>query len=341
MKVKKSSIIICSAIGVIALILAFFFYKKEAMVLSNLFIGITCVMLNTVIFTLIKFSHSNNKTKKVKTISVIANSYKKNRSFLLTTFLIAIIFIVTFLGIWLLVCFLDEIGFNTVGTREMWIGLLGSLVGGFFSFLGVNYSIYSQKDDEKERQRLENMPILKVDYEMKSITEYKGVNFFTLTLNEISTSGFPRNINKKYPVIIVTLSNDKPAYEVHVESCITVQHTENNLESSSFNPEKYRIVPSEHYCSMICIMDTESYNSLNILCLLRISYSDVFGNKYYQDVPFSYTEHAANPEDAFETYNLKKPILVERNTPTLFEISRQEYSYLFPKEEQEINKKKT
>ena len=64
MKAKKLSIIISSVIGVIALILAFFFYKKEGAVLSNLFIGITCVMLNTVIFILIKFNRSNNKTKK-------------------------------------------------------------------------------------------------------------------------------------------------------------------------------------------------------------------------------------------------------------------------------------
>lgn len=333
MKAKKLSIIISSVIGVIALILAFFFNKKEGAVLSNLFIGITCVMLNTVIFILIKFSRSNNKTKKAKMISVIADSYKKNRSFLLTTLLIAVIFIVTFLGIWFLVCFLDKIGFNTVGTREMWIGLLGSLVGGFFSFLGVNYSIYSQKDDEKERQRLEHMPILKVDYEMKSLPEYKEGNIFTLYQNEILTSAFPTNLKKKYPVIVVSLSNKNSAYEVYIESCITIHHTEEITKSPAFNPEKYRVVPGEYYTSMVYIMDADDYEFSNILCVLRISYSDIFGNKYYQDVPFSYTEHAASPEYVFETYNLKKPILVERNTPTLFDISRKEYSYLFPKEE--------
>lgn len=76
-------------------------------------------------------------------------------------------------------------------------------------------------------------------------------------------------------------------------------------------------------------------NSLdkNIFCLLRFSYEDVFGNRYYQDLPFIYDEKKSvykNTEviQLIEIRDIKQPILVSDKTETLEEAAKKYTDYV-------------
>ena len=61
-----------------------------------------------------------------------------------------------------------------------------------------------------------------------------------------------------------------------------------------------------------------------VLGLLRIAYSDVFGNQYYQDVPFSYDESVFQKEHMMEISGIKAPMLA-KDAPALLELIKEEY----------------
>ena len=54
----------------------------------------------------------------------------------------------------LLVTFFEFFGIHVPGSREMWIGLIGAVIGGLFTLLGVLATIYKQQENDGEKRRL-------------------------------------------------------------------------------------------------------------------------------------------------------------------------------------------
>lgn len=207
----------------------------------------------------------------------------------------------------LLVTVFEKLNIHVSGSREMWIGLIGALLGGAYTLIGVKLTLTYQEKSDNEKQRLENMPILKVKVSYKSLKDCNGkYGIFTLNDNEICTTGFPGDANKPYPIITISLANDKPAFDVCIETCITDKLKTEARQTGAYFPEKNRLVANESLKSMFWIQDYEDYSCVNVLGVLRISYSDLFGNKYFQDIPFSYDEHTTQ-QYMFEIFDLKNP----------------------------------
>lgn len=65
----------------------------------------------------------------------------------------------------------ERFGIHVPGTREMWIGLIGAVIGGVFTLFGVLITIYKQEESDDEKIRIENMPILGFSSYQSSLSE--------------------------------------------------------------------------------------------------------------------------------------------------------------------------
>lgn len=223
-----------------------------------------------------------------------------------------------------LVALFEALDIHVPGSREMWIGLIGALLGGAFTLLGVQMTLNHQAKSDSEKRRLENMPILKFDVNAIPLEDFHGDGIYTLVGREIYTTGFPHDSTKTYPIITVSLANDRPAFDVCIESCITTEHTEEVIHGPTYFPAKYCLVANETVQYMFWIQDYGRYSTSNVLGLLRIAYSDVFGDQYYQDVPFSYDEIVFQKEHMMEISGIKAPLLA-KDAPALLELIKEEY----------------
>ena len=211
-----------------------------------------------------------------------------------------------------------------VGNIDMWVGFIGALIGGIFTMLGVMLTLKFQNSSDEEKIRLENMPILKFKISYGAITDYDMDGIFTLNGNDVLTTDFPTDENKEYPIISVELANDKPAFDVYLESAITIEHKTDVRRHPCYAPAKYRLVSDENISYMFWIKDYGQYSSANVLGLMRISYSDLFGYKYYQDMEFSYDEIVVNGEK-FKLDNIMSPVL-QRKCKRLYAIMKKQMS---------------
>lgn len=257
---------------------------------------------------------------------------KKFRYFLLSFLQIIapILFITVFitLSLLLLVTFFEKTNIHVAGTREMWIGLIGALLGGAYTLVGVNLTLTHQQKDTLERRRLENLPILKITSHSETLETFTGRNIFTFCQNEILTSGFPINPEISYPVICISLANNHPAFNVYIESCFIINYSEEAKKSLAYAPIKYRLVAEETLSTMFWIKDFINYNSLNTQGILRINYSDLFDNQYFQDVMFSYNTGLYEDDCILEIDEAKAPILASTALP-LSEMIKKEYNYMY------------
>ena len=208
-----------------------------------------------------------------------------------------------------------------------WLAFIGAIIGGIATFAGVFFTLDYQKKSDEEKKRNDNAPIIKIDVSYKSLEEHQG-GIFTLNGSEVYTSGFPKDYKKNYPIIELRLTNDKPAFDVCIDSCATREHTD-VVQHAAYAPALYRLLPNECVKSMFWIQDAAAYESINILGIIRISYSDMFGNKYFQDAAFSYVEGNSPIKAEMEITGIRVPVLVDKQTPTLKERLEEEYPYFF------------
>ena len=227
-----------------------------------------------------------------------------------------------------IVTLFEKMNIHVAGTREMWFGLIGALLGGAYTLLGVQLTLVHQKKDNLERQRLENLPILKIATHSETLENYTGKYILTFSNNELYSSGFPENPENAYPVLYISLANNHPAFDVYIESCFITKYSEEAVKHPDYAPSKHRLVAEETLSIMFWIEDFCNYDTLNTLGILRINYSDLFGNQYFQDVLFSYETGLYEDDCILEIDEAKSPVLASLALP-LSEVSKTEYNYIY------------
>lgn len=249
--------------------------------------------------------------------------WKKHKKELLVCIIGAMAIVLLML---LIVSLLEFLGIHVPGTREMWIGFIGAVIGGVFTLFGVLVTIYKQEESDGEKRRLENMPIL--GFEICQAKEEANTTY-TYVDGEMSTSCFELYLHKKPQIIKIFVANNACAFDLIVEDIVINGRTIKLGEA--FNPVKECII-NNRYTTVA--FDDEYIKNTNIFCVFRFSYTDVFGNKYFQDLPFTYFE--AEPEikkkkgkkksqkQIVEIRDIKQPIFVDNQTPALVN-TMQEY----------------
>ena len=241
-----------------------------------------------------------------------------------------LIVIVIVLGLLLVVWGFEYLGIDVPGSREMWIGFIGAVIGGAFTLFGVLITLYKQEETETERKRLENMPIIgfEADY-----GEEESDSTLTYIDGELITSGFNLYVAKKFVTIKMKVLNNVCAFNYTIVGCAI--NGKNIPCGSSFAPRIDRIAVGE------CItfsFDVGDVITTNIFCVVRFSYEDIFGNKYYQEFPFTYFEsnmlNEKKTKQIIEIRDIKPPIFVSGDNRTIEETSKEygDYETFFEKE---------
>ncbi|MBQ3252184.1 MAG: hypothetical protein IJB02_02960 [Oscillospiraceae bacterium] len=239
--------------------------------------------------------------------------------------------IIVTLGLLGLVALFEKCNIHVPGSREMWIGLIGAILGGAYTLLGVQITIRRQREADIDQQRLEHMPILKFKTSTSCMMDFDGQGVFTLCADEFFTTGFPEKEFGNYPTIEISLASANSAFDVRIDSCITTEHKKIPKQTECYFPQEYRLVDDEKIQNMFWIEDYSGYPQSNVQGILRIAYSDVFGNPYYQDISFTYDEHLFDSDDMLVVDRVMSPVLADKKAPTLLERVRKEYSYLYDK----------
>ena len=98
--------------------------------------------------------------------------------------MISVVIVLLLLG---MVAVFEYLEIHIPGSREMWIGLIGAVLGGAFTLIGVLITLYHQKESNEENRRLEYMPILGFEVIM---SETDPELILTITEEGVITSGF-------------------------------------------------------------------------------------------------------------------------------------------------------
>ncbi len=237
------------------------------------------------------------------------------------------VFVVLFLL--LIVYGFEKMDIHAPGSREMWMGLIGAALGGWFTMAGVLVTIYKQEEENKEDKRLEFMPVLKFCIiDMHNMDEEEPMFDATLScLNgELFTSGFEFIEQKKCKMIEISILNNVCVFDFTIEGCLI--NGKEMKKGIFFNPDLRRLVEDEKYR---LIFDNGDYTNTNEFCLIRFSYKDIFGHQYYQDLPLVYFEVNSNTEHCLEIRDVKAPILVSGNERSLEQVAKEycDYGILF------------
>ena len=104
----------------------------------------------------------------------------------------------------------------------------------------------------------------------------------------------------------------------------TPKNASETIEGVYHKPEKSRLVADETLRHIFWIQDYMKYPHTNILGLLRVAYSDVFGNCYYQDIKFCYDKAVLQKDKIMEFDSIKAPVLKDDALP-LFKLLKNEY----------------
>ncbi len=214
----------------------------------------------------------------------------------------------------LLVWLLEKWNLHVPGSREMWIGLIGAVIGGAFTMFGVLITIYKQDESETEKRRIENMPILNFQVHHNQISPDLTLACFD---KKMDTSYFLFLEEKYYETIEIKVINNLCAFNFTIEGCAI--NGKIVPRSDFFSPAEMRITPDE--CVTFAFDCSDA--STNIFCVVRFSYEDVFGNKYFQDVPFTYFETNRYPyatdklQQIIELRDIKAPAFVNGSEKSL------------------------
>lgn len=103
---------------------------------------------------------------------------KHKKLFILCTLLIGAIVFLLLGVVWLL----EVLQIHLPGSREMWIGLIGALMGGAFTLYGVLITIFKQEEEQATQRRLENMPLLGFPVELREVAEAREDDFGRICL---------------------------------------------------------------------------------------------------------------------------------------------------------------
>lgn len=247
--------------------------------------------------------------------------WKKHIKELLGCILAAVTIVILVL---IMVLSFEYLEIHVPGTREMWIGLIGAISGGTFTLFGVLITLFQKEEADNEQKRLENMPILGFEI---CWCKNGADTILTFTGEEIITSGFPDFENMKIYCIEIKTVNGLGVFNFTVEDCVI--NGRKILLGNAFNPAKRRIVMGE---STTFVFNYSEELKSNIFCIVRFSYEDIFGNKYYQDLPFTYTEAITNIRDNMikqfiEIRDIKQPVLVNANIKNLEDVAKEYIDY--------------
>lgn len=244
--------------------------------------------------------------------------WKKHKKELVSCILAPVIIVVLLL---VLVWLFEYFGIHVPGNREMWIGLMGAVIGGTFTLMGGLITIFKQEYSENEQRRLQNMPILGFEI----CDEIDNINtILTYTKDGLITSGFPDFEKMDVMCIKIRTANNLPIFNFTFEGC-AINGKEVCL-TDAFNPSKTRIIAGE--LNSFAFNYNEDLRQ-SIFCIIRFSYEDIFGNKYYQDLPFIYLEGVSCEKNdvvrqIIEIRDINPPVLWEREMNSL-ENSAKEY----------------
>lgn len=196
------------------------------------------------------------------------------------------------------------------GSREMWIGLIGAVIGGAFTLIGVLITIYKQEDAEEEKRRMENMPILVFE---PCRNQKEANTTYSYCDGEMITSGFGIYENKEWMTVKIKTANNAMAFDF--EPIEIIIDGKSVTLGSAWNPTKERIVMG---CETSFAIDISLESRANIFCVIRYKYSDLFGNQYYQDLPLIYSERSQvgplgtkRSKQWIEIRDIKPPIYIK------------------------------
>ena len=170
-------------------------------------------------------------------------------------------------------------------TATYWSAIIGGLISGGITLLGVLMSNHRQDQVFKETQRLSNMPVLhfrKADNSGKVIYSLSEFNmrrdYETLKLED------------KEPIeLIITSTNN--AFGLKLSQSITKP---NKFEDQVLNVDDWFVdnqsISSSQPAVIPIDIHFESKEPLMLYGALRFEYEDVFGNKYYQDLVYEFSE---------------------------------------------------
>lgn len=193
--------------------------------------------------------------------------------------------IVLVLFLLLVVWLFEMLNINVPGSREMWIGLIGAILGGFYTMLGVIITIAKQEHFERESQRILNMPLISV-----KVKYYKGNDIdhhdFSYC-NTCKSSDLEKNF-KKYPVLFIKSANGKTIFNIQIVSCMIEGH-KYAIDFFPWGSElNNRLLKNESLRFSFTMSDKyfkEENDIISPLGMIRVYYEDILKNAYYQDVP--------------------------------------------------------
>lgn len=236
-------------------------------------------------------------------------------------FICGITCIIIVLLLLLIVTIFEKFNIHVPGSREMWIGLIGSILGGAFTLFGVLITIYKQEEQTIEANRLEYLPLLNFKVIESDTLENNSKFDGTLTCykEELCTSAFQFIEQKLCETIVISVLNNECVFDFIMEGCLI--NGKEIVKGNAFNPASTRLVAGEEY-RLLFDFDYSNYSNVNAFCLLRFSYKDIFGNGYYQDLPFVYIERKYNElvKQCIEIRDIKAPLLINPNTKSLEEV---------------------
>ena len=236
-------------------------------------------------------------------------------------YILAIIGIV--FGMLFVVTIFEYYGIHVPGSREMWMGFIGAVIGGAFTMLGVLVSIYNQETILNEEKRLQNMPI--IGFEIIENPNSDVENIITYCDGELITSGFSIFETKIFVEIKVSIINNVCAFNWVIEGCAI--NGKQICCGSAFNPRSVRIASGE---TVTFAFDYADNINTNIFCLLRFSFEDIFGNKYYQDLPFIYYEAETlgkRKKQIINIRDIKQPVFISAKEETIEESAKKYMDY--------------
>lgn len=170
-------------------------------------------------------------------------------------------------------------------TATYWSAIIGGFISGGITLLGVLMSNHRQDQVFKETQRLSNMPVL--HFEEADKREPVLYNFSNYQFEGDSEDII---IGAKEPIKL-TIQSINPAFDLQiVESVTSPNKFEEGIENKSKSFVDSVFVDSEHPVTIHLDFNFDIEGGCAFQGGWRFQFSDVFGNTYYQDLIFEYTE---------------------------------------------------
>lgn len=218
----------------------------------------------------------------------------------------------------------EYFGIHVPGSRDMWIGLIGAVIGGAFTLMGVLLTVYKQEEFDAENRRLEHIPLISFTVLPSELNthfgKYSPEADYTITCwnGELFTSLFEIYESKAYQIIQLEVVNSIGAFDLVIEE---IRINGNKIPfANDYSHLGMRLLPNEsktigfdYHC--------DDKRLPNIFVVIRFKYRDLFANEYFQDLPFTYLEMARVGErkcsQRINIRDVKSPIYATRNNISL------------------------